>query len=707
MRFDVPLPRVLNADGSEKRRLNVIDASVKLNLTPLSTAQLIIPATEELDIREWVRMYTSQGDAGVYRVRAPSQNYRLESKEYTLDHGIAEVGDYAITTDLELDTAANTAINSVFNYYTGTMWQLGQVVPTAKVHISGEENVLSALLSIMDQLPEHMMSFDQSFLPWTLNIIARPQTICGEGRLSRNVVSAKISQDDNDLCTRIISPNLQGGSMDADTISAYGVVSRYIVKDEDTTQADFEADCFKYLSQHKQPILSVDIDLRDLEQVTGEELDGIAIGEIYRLALPDYNKTLLEPVVSLYWKSVYGDPSAVEVTLASEETTLTSSMHSAMSSANDAIKKNKKEGEQNRYAWRVTSEEVTDHGNILHAAGLEIDPITGVWLYASEDAEDYALGSSFKVQADAITAEVSRATAAEGLVSSRIQQTADAITAEVSRAQGAEGQLSSRISVTAEQISTEVTNRTNADNQMSSRITQNANAIELRVEKNGVISAINQTAEQITISASKINLDGFVTSTQMQAAFAATRALSYTSASGATINNTGGIYSGNFYIQMSGGTVELGNAVASIGPATASGGQISIPWTTLRGASGTPVNFNIADTQFYKDGVAAVTLKSQNPYTWTNGVYLSNLGAVSATVTAHLTNDKTPSGAVLIPVSGVPTDTYTQVNYARKGLNSYGYAQLYVYERNTYYSAGTHYWYWSSSGGWDTLYEKD
>lgn len=44
-----------------------------------------------------------------------------------------------------------------------------------------------------------------------------------------------------------------------------------------------------------------------------------------------------------------------------------------------------------------------------------------------------------------------------------------------------------------------------------SNITQNANNIELKVSKDGVISAINQTAESVTIDADKINLNGAVT----------------------------------------------------------------------------------------------------------------------------------------------------------------------------------------------------
>ena len=43
-----------------------------------------------------------------------------------------------------------------------------------------------------------------------------------------------------------------------------------------------------------------------------------------------------------------------------------------------------------------------------------------------------------------------------------------------------------------------------------SRISQLNDSIELRVEKDGIISAINQTSESVTISASKVNLSGYV-----------------------------------------------------------------------------------------------------------------------------------------------------------------------------------------------------
>lgn len=178
------------------------------------------------------------------------------------------------------------------------------------------------------------------------------------------------------------------------------------------------------------------------------------------------------------------------------------------------------------------------------------------------------LSSRITQNASSITAEVTRATNAEGTLSSKITQTAESITAEVTRATDAEGTLSSKITQTATQIKqtvaksqyiwdetgytvdyhdygspTSSANKTiypvaeckgkyylNVSNGylylsdgtiwnnvkklkkittvLESSITQNAEQIELRVQKGSVISSINQTAETITIKASKINLKG-------------------------------------------------------------------------------------------------------------------------------------------------------------------------------------------------------
>lgn len=107
-----------------------------------------------------------------------------------------------------------------------------------------------------------------------------------------------------------------------------------------------------------------------------------------------------------------------------------------------------------------------------------------------------------------------------------------------------------RIVANVDEISTELTEyETQTDgtlSQHSSLIQQNANQILLRVEKNGVISAINQSAEQVQISASKINLQGYVTVTDL-------------SGSGTTTVNGNRVRSGSLVSNNGTMTIDLDN----------------------------------------------------------------------------------------------------------------------------------------------------
>ena len=155
------------------------------------------------------------------------------------------------------------------------------------------------------------------------------------------------------------------------------------------------------------------------------------------------------------------------------------------------------------------------------------------------------LSTNIQANAEGISAEITRAKNAESGLSSSISSTkeeltnkiqinAEGLSAEIARAKGVEGDLSTSISATAESIRTEVKNTTDGldskidqtaseirqevtdkYNGLDSKITQTANSItstvSQKVGKDEVISAINQSAESITISASKINLQGAVT----------------------------------------------------------------------------------------------------------------------------------------------------------------------------------------------------
>ena len=138
---------------------------------------------------------------------------------------------------------------------------------------------------------------------------------------------------------------------------------------------------------------------------------------------------------------------------------------------------------------------VDKNGNVIMAAdanGVNIKIGNVDEAAISKDYKD-KLQSQFKVTADAISAEVTRAKGKEGSLESSIKITSEAVNTEVSRAKSAEDTLKASIKVTADNINSEVSKKVNGTE---------------------IISTINQSAEDVSIKADKINLNGVVTANQ-------------------------------------------------------------------------------------------------------------------------------------------------------------------------------------------------
>lgn len=192
---------------------------------------------------------------------------------------------------------------------------------------------------------------------------------------------------------------------------------------------------------------------------------------------------------------------------------------------------------------------------------------------------------------------------------SEIYQTASEITAEVTRATGAEQTLSSRITVNADAITAEVTRAGNAES-----------ALQLTLD------GITMTSSGvITIKGQSVNLGDYVTIANLQANYATIASLNATDAlisdlrSGdasftlldANDVSCDGITTDS--ITVNGEDPMKG--IKSFGQASESGGQISIPTTCLDYTSGPSINFNIAATQYYQDGVAAAEAAARAEFT--------------------------------------------------------------------------------------------
>lgn len=393
MKYNIPSPRVISEYGKSPRRIIPVRASASLAKTPLSTASIELPAGETVSERAWIEMFTCTGSIGVFRVSGTRTAYGGKAGSISLEHGAAEIGDYLVTAkipdpDNDQDTGERTvsaAFTTIFSYYGGTMWSLGTVAASGNVTLNLDgENVLEAMLAVMEQLPGYYIAFDQTTTPWTVSVLQMPTAISAEGRLSRNVESAVITTDTSDQCNRLYMDGLPspGYVQDTASITRYGVIARYQSGGGDDLDAagttKLVQEATKYVNAHKEPRRTIQISGRDFSAVTGESLDALQLCKLYRLALPDYGVTVDDNIISLTWRDIYNDPDGVDIVLDEEEETIDTTFSrikkETLSSTGRTAKNQKQQQQEIDEHWKHVVE-VTDQGmeDCFGVIGVKLD----------------------------------------------------------------------------------------------------------------------------------------------------------------------------------------------------------------------------------------------------------------------------------------------------------------------------------------------
>ena len=112
---------------------------------------------------------------------------------------------------------------------------------------------------------------------------------------------------------------------------------------------------------------------------------------------------------------------------------------------------------QNERNIILEARQVDENRQVIKAAGMSIDPKTGVIIYA-EDVKN-GIGANFHAQSNRIEAEVYDRKSADNQLTSKITQTANAITLETSKRESEYKQLNGQIKVQSNKISLVVTER--------------------------------------------------------------------------------------------------------------------------------------------------------------------------------------------------------------------------------------------------------
>ena len=327
----IPLPRILDNNGNETGRLHPLSLSVNENIVPLSYASMEVANREIVPGRTWVEIFNTNGSLGIYRTRAPQENYGVESSMLQLEHGCVEIGDWLVTDAIKGEYSVREAFEIINSFYRGSYWQLGAFVADEKVVLNLDyENVLEALLGALEQAPQYMMVFDFGTKPWTFSIERKSETVTAEGRLSRNITSASVVRDDKDLCTRVYVNGLPKpagrerdenavGYMDSENTSVYGIVEKKEDGGIDLTVEEATRFAQTYLSLHDHPRFTIDIDGVDLSAITNVPLDSFRLGKLFRLVVPKYNVVVQDYITAVSWPNIIKNPKQCNVTVGTDQ----------------------------------------------------------------------------------------------------------------------------------------------------------------------------------------------------------------------------------------------------------------------------------------------------------------------------------------------------------------------------------------------------
>ena len=480
---------LLNGHSLEQKR-RIVPEKLSLTITERdSTASMVPDSLSGITVKSWFLDETNPGKGIVWRVKSIGNDFATETPTIELEHVIHILRDRIlfgeITPEMMGGSGGKCTAKQAVQYILSKSsdWTLGSFGfdGVSNPYKFDGDSLYDALVKVTKSLKDAWWSYDLTAYPFKLNITKRSETVGTELRCGRNLVSITRTQDIANMYTRFYpigkdDLHISGNYVERNT-GSYGVIEHVEVNSGLETEAELRRWANEKLDVHAQPLDTIEIEGLELADATGESLDRLRIGRVCRVPLPEYGTVIEEKITRIQYQDKLFAPEVVQVTLANAQEDIAQILADAIKEGAGPM------GGGGRGAARQEKEDHAWFEDTDEHVAMVAEGIVGK---DKDGNPDWARLSQLVVNGEGIAATVEVVKEEYGEMSSSIKQNEKAITAEVKRATKAEGNLSSRIEVTADGIKT-------------------------KVDKNGVISAINQTAETIEISASRINLDGYVT----------------------------------------------------------------------------------------------------------------------------------------------------------------------------------------------------
>jgi len=474
------------------RKVPFESLSLRLNERE-STASMVPLSMDGIDIDSWFVDDTEPGKGIVWRVRSIQTAYATGVTTVQLEHVICSLKDRILFGSYEPSNMGGgdtvTAEQALrFILAKQTDWTLGRCEYdfSAPYKFDGD-SLYDAIQKITATLDEPWWWLDTSVYPFVFNLVHRPASVACEMRPGRNLTAITKQIDKNGMITRFYPIGKDDlhitGEYVARNDTVYGVREKVQVDQELTTEAELIAWANEMLNKHAQPVVTITAEGLELADVTGESLDSLKLGTICRIPLTEYGTIIEERITQIEYTEKGTNREKVRFTLSNQQTDrdilrlIADEIKTGGGRSGRGGRGNAKQGKED-HAW---FEDTNEHVAMCAVGIIGTD---------ADGKPNWQRLSRLEVNENGIFGEVQSVQNDVRIAGTRISQNENSIKLEADRASKAEGDLRASIKVNADEIS-------------------------MRVEKNGVISAINQTAESVTIQARRINLSGYVTTSQL------------------------------------------------------------------------------------------------------------------------------------------------------------------------------------------------
>lgn len=475
-----------------ERKIPLESMSLRLNERS-STASMVPVSMDGIGIDSWFLDDTDPGKGIVWRVQGIQTAYATDTPTVQLEHVVSSLKDRILFGSYEASNmgggatvTAEQALRFVLSKQSD--WRLGrcEYSLSAPYKFDGE-SLYDAIKKITDTLDDAWWDLDTSVYPFVINIIRKPAGEVCEMRPGRNLSAVTKQINTSGMYTRFYPIGKDDLHIPSGYISrnesTYGVREKVEVDQELTMVSELISWANEKLRKHAQPEVTAMVEGLELVAATGESVDKLTLGRICRIPLTEFNTTIDERITQLEYPDKVRNKEKVRMTLSNQQDD-----RDILHLIADEIKTGG--GRSGRGGRGAAKQAKEDHAWFEDTDKHVAMVATGVIGTDADGKPNWERLSRLEVNENGIYGEVKGVQNDVLVAQTKISQNENEIKLEAERAKTAEGDMRSQIKL-------------------------NAEGIEMRVEKNGVISAINQTSESVTIQANKINLSGYVTTSQL------------------------------------------------------------------------------------------------------------------------------------------------------------------------------------------------